>query len=82
MADKEALSARLGTLKPELDRTLRRERGAVEAQGKPFDLSSWLLGSPIDQKYPSGPMYPVRGRERAVPCDAARGGACGAARRC
>ena len=58
--DREALTTRLGELKPELDRTLQRERSAVEAQGKPFDLSTWALGNPIDQKYPGGPVYPVR----------------------
>ena len=54
------LESKLNELKPELDRTLQRERSVVTSQGKPFDLSSWILGQPIDQKYPSGPPYPVR----------------------
>lgn len=59
MATKEELSAQLDELKPALTRTLEAERGKVVAAGKPFDAIGWLIGQPIDQRYPTGPAYQV-----------------------
>lgn len=59
MASREELSAQLDEIKPVLERTLSVERGAVEGAGKPWDMVGWLLGNPIDQRYPTGPAYHV-----------------------
>ena len=67
---KEDLVGKLEELKPHLERTLASEKSAFDATGRPFDLSGWLLGQPLDQKYPAGPAYKVGVLSR---CD----GSCG-----
>jgi len=62
MASREELSEQLGELKPALRRTLAHERATVEGAGKPWDMFGWLVGNPIDQRYPTGPAYHVSGR--------------------
>ena len=68
-AGTEELVEKLDELKPLLERTLASEKGVFDAAGKPFDLTGWLLGQPLDQKYPTGPAYKVRHvLRRAAPC--------------
>jgi hypothetical protein len=49
-------------LKAELTPVFLRDKERVEGEGRPFSASSWWAGELDSGKYPTGPIFHVRGR--------------------
>ena len=57
--DKDTLVQEMNQLVTELKPVYEREKSRIEGENRPFDIMSWVAGTPDSRKYPAGPAYMV-----------------------